>query len=179
MPGTSFCQQQLNWKRHKRVILSLGILGAWILLAETCADRQIAINTSPSVPPGIYLRSRSEPKVGNIVDFCIPAPGLAYVAGRSAYSGQNWYILKMIAAGPGDQVDATGDWLEINGKRVAPIFAQDADGRQLPRWREARVLGADEFFVFSDRIPNSFDSRYYGPIQREQIKAVRVSLVTW
>jgi type IV secretory pathway protease TraF len=52
-------------------------------------------------------------------------------------------------------------------------------GRSLPLWRDNRVLGPDEFFVFSDRIPNSFDSRCYGPIRRQQIDAVRKPWITW
>jgi type IV secretory pathway protease TraF len=41
------------------------------------------------------------------------------------------------------------------------------------------VLAHDEFFVFSNRIPNSFDSRCYGPLHRQQIEAVRRALMTW
>jgi len=48
----------------------------------------------------------------------------------------------------------------------------DIQGSLLPIWPDRRVLNADEFFVFSGRIPNSFDSRCYGPIQRTQIDAV-------
>jgi type IV secretory pathway protease TraF len=55
----------------------------------------------------------------------------------------------------------------------------DGDGHRLPIWRGSRVLGADEFFVFSDRIPNSFDSRCYGPIERGQVESVRQPLLTW
>jgi len=46
-------------------------------------------------------------------------------------------------------------------------------------WRGSRALGSDEFFVFSSRIPNSFDSRCYGPIDRSQIESVRAPLITW
>ena len=51
--------------------------------------------------------------------------------------------------------------------------ADDSAGRPLPAWRIRRVLGPDEFFVFSSRIANSFDSRCYGPITRKDIQAVR------
>jgi type IV secretory pathway protease TraF len=30
-------------------------------------------------------------------------------------------------------------------------------------------MGPDEIFVFSARAPNSFDSRYYGPIHRADV----------
>ena len=54
----------------------------------------------------------------------------------------------------------------------ARVLAQDSESRPLPRWRACRRLGEGEFFVFSNRIPNSFDSRYYGPVRREAIVGV-------
>ena len=44
--------------------------------------------------------------------------------------------------------------------------------RTLPVWRGCRALRRGEFFVFSNRIPNSFDSRYYGPVTQAQILGV-------
>jgi type IV secretory pathway protease TraF len=55
----------------------------------------------------------------------------------------------------------------------------DGHGRRLPLWRADRILHTGEFFVFSNRIPNSFDSRCYGPIRRQQIAAVRKAIVVW
>ena len=42
----------------------------------------------------------------------------------------------------------------------------------LPRWNGCRRLHNGEVFVFSDRIPNSFDSRYFGPVNRAEIVGV-------
>tara|TARA_R110000787_G_scaffold274905_2_gene383031 strand:+ start:10918 stop:11280 length:363 start_codon:yes stop_codon:yes gene_type:complete len=79
-------------------------------------------------------------------------------------------IIKQIAAGQGDRVCTTGpDGLAINGRAVAPIVQADRFGRQLPHWRACRTLRAGEYFVFSDRIPNSYDSRYYGPVRSTDI----------
>jgi conjugative transfer signal peptidase TraF len=162
-----------NWKIS---LIALGVMA----VTTMWANRQIVINTSPSVQPGLYVRSSEAPAVGAIVDFRIPAPAQPYVRVRTGNSGEDWYILKPIAAGPGDRIDTTGDWVIINGHRLAPMPpAEDGAGRPLPTWRESRVLGPDEFFVFSDRILNSFDSRCYGPIHRDQIEAVRRPLVTW
>jgi putative transposase len=48
----------------------------------------------------------------------------------------------------------------------AKVSTLDGFGNPLPLWIENRVLKADEFFVFSDRVFNSFDSRCYGPVIR-------------
>lgn len=160
--------------------LALAVSGLWAILPTLVGPRVIVINTSPSVAPGLYVRSAIEPAVGRIVDFRIPDRAKQYVQARTNQSGEDWYILKPIAAGPGDRVDTTGSSLFINGREMAPMPpAFDGAGRALPVWRENRLLGPDEFFVFSARIPNSFDSRCYGPITRREIASVRRPLITW
>ena len=167
--------------RSRRLLrLALGVMGMWAILPTLVGHRVVVINTSPSVAPGLYLWSANEPTVGQIIDFRIPDFASPYVQGRTGNNGGDWYILKPIAAGPGDRVDTTGEWLVINGHKLAPMPPPtDSSGRPLPVWRQSRVLGADEFFVFSDRIPNSFDSRCYGPIRRQHIETVRRALITW
>jgi len=162
----------------KRIVF--GFIAAWAILPTVVGRRVIVINTSPSVAPGLYLRSSKEPAVGKLVDFCIPPAARGYVLGRTGNNGNDWYILKPIIAGPEDQVDTLGDWLVINGKRIAPMPPrEDSARRPLPIWRACRRLADDEFFVFSDRIPNSFDSRCYGPIKLSMISAVRRAILTW
>ena len=165
------CNRRLLWSL---VLLSLFIATTWLL-----ANRQLVINTSPSVAPGIYISVDEKPAVGRIVDFRIPARAWPYIRQRTGHMGRNWYILKPIAAGPGDRVNTMGHWLYINGRKIAPIYTHDEKGRLLPHWRADCVLGPHEYFVYSSRIWNSFDSRYYGPIRQSQIAAVRVPLLTW
>ncbi len=167
-------------RSHRILRLALGLMGMWAILPTVVGQRVIVINTSPSVAPGLYVRCTSEPAVGQIVDFRIPCRAKQYVQARTGQNGEDWYILKPVAAGPGDRVDTTGTALVINGHAVASMPPEsDGAGRPLPIWRENRLLGPDEFFVASTRIPNSFDSRCYGPIRRQQIEAVRRALVTW
>jgi len=167
-------------RSHPVFAAGLGMTALLAVFSTLFADRQIVINTSPSVAPGFYIRSTASLKVGAIIDFRIPPAAQPYVFGRTGCAGSNWYILKPIAAGPGDEVDTTGSWLVINGRRLAPM-PPNADhlGNPLPLWHRNYVLGPGEFFVFSDRIRNSFDSRCYGPIRRDEIDAVRKPLLTW
>jgi conjugative transfer signal peptidase TraF len=154
---------------------------ALLFIATKIAGRRlIVINTSPSVAPGLYVRCGIEPAVGRIIDFRIPYSARHYVQGRTGQDAEDWYILKPIVAGPGDRVDTAGSSLVVNGRTIAPMPPDlDGAGRPLPVWRENRVLANDEFFVFSNLIPNSFDSRCYGPITRAEIVSVRRPLLTW
>jgi conjugative transfer signal peptidase TraF len=160
--------------------LSLSALGLLGVVSICFANRQIVIDTSPSVAPGLYVRSSAAPAVGQLVEFRIPASVRSYIRSRTGRDGQDWYILKPVAAGPGDRVDTTQGDLRINDRFIAPMPPmRDGFGNVLPRWTENRVLGHDEYFVFSDRVPNSFDSRCYGPVKRDEIESVRLSLITW
>ncbi len=170
-----------TWQRSKRILcfalLPLAVLG---VVSICFANRQIVINTSPSVTPGLYIRSNAVPAVGQLVEFRIPLSVRSYILSRSGHDGEDWYILKPVVARPGDLVDTTGGMLRINGKIVAPMPPiRDGFGNALPRWTQSRALGRDEYFVFSDRISNSFDSRCYGPVMRREIESVRRPLFTW
>jgi conjugative transfer signal peptidase TraF len=164
----------------RRLATAYLALIAFAALAVVFGDRQIVINTSPSVSPGLYVRTTAAPAVGQLIDFRIPAAAREYVRHRTGNDGQDWYIIKPIVAGPGDVVDTVGSNLLINGAIIGPMPpAIDAYGRALPRWSARRVLGSEEFFVYSGRIPNSFDSRCYGPVHRNEIAAVRRPILTW
>jgi conjugative transfer signal peptidase TraF len=131
----------------------------------------LLFNTTPSEPQGFYAASAAPIRVGTIVAFKAPAAAFPYAGRKLGYLRQT-SMLKAVAAGPGDQVCATTDRLVINGQDRAPIAAADGEGRALPRWKACRRLGADELFVFSARVPNSFDSRYFGPVSRSAVMGV-------
>jgi len=158
------------------MVAILVVAGA--LFCNVLLDRLIIFNASPSIALGFYIACDHEPGLGELVEFEL-APEFCGTLGSPNRSRRALRVLKPIAAGPGDHVDTTGDWLVINARCIAPIFTVDSEGRPLPIWRARRVLNPDEFFVFSSRVPNSFDSRYYGPIRRADIIAVRRPLWIW
>jgi len=78
-------------ERRRRILFCLAaILLLIAILPELGAHRFLVINTSPSVAPGLYLRSTMEPTVGQIVDFHIPYPAMHYVQGRTGKDGHDW-----------------------------------------------------------------------------------------
>jgi conjugative transfer signal peptidase TraF len=170
-----------KWQRAKRVLCVALFPLVVVGIVSTCfANRQVVINTSASVKPGVYIRSNATPAIGQLVEFRIPASVRSYIQSRTGHDGEDWYILKPVVAGPGDRVDTTGGVLRINDKVLAPMPPMlDGFGNALPCWTQSRVLERDEYFVFSDRISNSFDSRCYGPVTRSEIESVRRPLITW
>jgi type IV secretory pathway protease TraF len=81
--------------------------------------------------------------------------------------------MKPIVAGPGDHVCLhIPNGLYLNGARIAQVVMKDGAGRSLPLWHGCRRLRADEVFTLSTHAETSFDSRYYGPIERASILGV-------
>jgi len=122
------------------------------------------INTSPSEPKGLYVRSPLSPDVGRLVAFHVPPAGRAYVAAHMPQIGKGG-VLKALVGGPGSQLCADDGVLRLDGRALGPIHARDRAGRALPQWRGCRMLRPGEYAVFSGRITNSLDSRYYGPVR--------------
>lgn len=128
-------------------------------------------NATPSEPPGLYIGWAGRPTVGSLVAFRAPPAAFPY-ADLRLKELHRVPLLKGVAAGPGDTVCTTSGRLVINGHDRAPIAQADRQGRALPRWRGCRPLGAEELFAFSDRVPNSFDSRYFGPVAQSAVLGV-------
>ncbi len=149
------------------VLAALAIMGALAPIDR----RAILVNTTPSEPLGLYVRKSGLPGPGQLVSFPAPAAAFPYADRRLAYL-HRVPLLKAIIAGPGDRVCTLGDHLVVNGRTLGAIIDLDREGRPLPHWRDCRALRADELFAYSDRVPNSFDSRYFGPVPKASVIGV-------
>lgn len=135
---------------------------------------------TPSLPDGIYLRISDSPTVGKIVAFRVPDAAVSYQQSIGVTVDPGFLFMKPIIAGPDDHVcNRAGSVLALNGRVIATIAKADHIGRPLPKWKGCRRLGADDYFTFSNHVPNSFDSRYYGPIKATDILGVYRSLLTF
>ena len=151
------------------LLLAFGLLA--LLALASASGPWLLWNRTESEPVGLYGRTLQPPAIGRLIAFPAPAAAFPYADGRMAYL-RRVPILKQIAAAEGDLVCVRDGVLAINGRPTAPVYARDPRGRALPQWNGCRRLGVTEYFVYSDRIPNSFDSRYYGPVPGDQVLGV-------
>jgi type IV secretory pathway protease TraF len=107
------------------------------------------------------------PPPGALAVIRLPGPflTLAHVRG---YLPAGALLIKWVAGNTGDVVCRHGLIVTINGRTVAYARTADAVGRKLPRWSGCRRLKAAQVFVLSAE-PDSFDSRYFGPVDRRNI----------
>jgi conjugative transfer signal peptidase TraF len=163
---------------------TLGVLG---VLAALAHQTGVVINTTTSLPLGLYRTIEAPVARGAYVKFCPPQSAVFDEAARRGYlhagfcPGGYGPLLKRVLAVPGDRVQVAGDGVRIDGRLVplsAPMWA-DGSGRPMPRYVQDRVLATSELMLMSDVSPVSFDARYFGPLDRGQVQAVIEPLFTW
>ena len=176
--GADFAMANLNARvlsvahTPRVAIVGAAALGAFMLAQVANEHGALFLqNDSPSEPEGLYVRTNETPAVGRLVTFMAPPPAAAYV-GRRLPNLRRTPVLKVLSAGPGSLVCTTSKRLVIDGQAMAAVAARDRYGQPLPQWNGCRRLGTGEWFAYSDRVPNSFDSRYFGPIRTDQVIAV-------
>lgn len=140
------------------------------------------INTTKSIPIGLYWVTDAPATVGAYVMFCPPklqvfdeALHREYITAGLCPQGGYSYMMKKIVAAANDRVQVSGDGVTVNGA-LLPLSAPravDKWQRPMPRYQAAEyVLGNLEVLLMSDVSATSFDGRYFGPLQRSQIVAV-------
>ena len=156
---------------------SLIILGAALSVSGvfglmSAPQRPVILwNGTPSEPEGLYLLTSKAPAKGGIIAFHVPPAAFPYADRRLGFL-RTVPVLKTIAAAGGENVCLARGILSVDGRSRGGVARADFEGHVLPRWVECRALRRDEFFVFSDRVPNSFDSRYFGPVSRAEVVGV-------
>lgn len=124
-------------------------------------------NASESVPIGWYFVTKRRPKIGEIA-VIRPAEWVQIYASNRGYLPQEVLLLKPIFAAQSSIVCRFGPYIFVDGKHVAKATIMDKKHRLLPVWKGCTVLKHSQYFVLG-RHRDSFDSRYFGPIDRDQV----------
>ena len=160
-----------------RAVLALPVAG--VLLTVILA-LGLHVNLSASAPLGLYRTVVGRPTRGVWVVACV-SPQSAALARTRGYLGPGpcaggvQPVLKPVVAVAGDVVEIGPEAVTVNGQRLpsSSSAASDSLGRQLPHVAWGRyVVAADQIWLVSTRVPNSWDSRYLGPISTAQVWSV-------
>ena len=127
-------------------------------------------NPSQSAPLGWY---RVEPMEvisrGDLVVSNLPETA-SKLAIQRRYLASGIPVIKTVRALEGDMVCAVDGVLFINGTPTVRLLSADNRGRALPSpWTACRQLQPNEMLLLSDRTPDSFDGRYFGPVRESDI----------
>jgi len=157
----------------------IGVLLAGSLLAAILG-LGLHVNLSPSAPRGLYRSITGAPTRGAWVAACVNPEAATFgrargYLGAGSCVGGVQPVIKPVVALAGDVVELGPEAMVVNGQRLSGSSSSDVDslGQPLPHAVWGRhVVTADEFWLVSTRVPNSWDSRYLGPFSRLQVRAV-------
>src|SRR2546425_3907445 len=167
---------QVRCRRAYRRACGLAVVGVPLAGARIAAILGLGlhVNLSPSAPRGLYRAVTGTPLGGAWVAACVSPEAAALGRAR----GYVWSgpcvggvqpIVKPVVALAGDVVALGPEAVIVNGQRLPGRSSADVDslGPPLPHAVWGRhVVTADEFWLVSTRVPNSWASRYLGPSSR-------------
>ena len=142
--------------------LSLVVLSVVASLAMVAKSAGIVFNVTGSMPGTVYKLGHGEK--GSLVSFCSPIPHPSI--GHGSCPDGSMPLIKRVVGVAGDLVTATDAGMEINGQPVPNSRPLDLDtkGQALPHLRGSFTLKQGEIWAAGEH-PNSFDSRYFGPMK--------------
>lgn len=149
-------------------------LGVTCLLSMAVLLCLFVVNTTPSFPRGVYLKTYRTPYRGDLVLFCPPDTPLFHdalryhlVSSGICPSGLG-YLIKRVAAVEGDMVRISSSGVEVNGRKLENSKRQAAFCPTPLSPDIYHRLRSHEVLLMSPH-PLSFDSRYFGPLSDDCI----------
>jgi len=147
----------------------------------------LRLNTTTSMPRGLYRSIGGTVTTGAWVSVCLPSEiarfGVerSYLGAGSCPNGTE-PVLKVVAAVAGDVVQLTAAGVAVNGKLLAHSrpLERDRGGRELAAYSgDPRTLARGEIWLHSPFEVRSWDSRYFGPVSAACVTDVVAPLVTF
>jgi type IV secretory pathway protease TraF len=155
--------------KHKKIMLAMVTIGLVFLAVKPFVNPVPLLiwNASESVPIGWYFVAKRQPKIGEIA-VIKPDEWVQIYASLRGYLPQNVWLLKPIFAANPSIICRFGSHVFVNGRQVAKAKIADKMHRVLPVWKGCVGLSSRQYFVLGRR-HDSFDSRYFGPIEKGQV----------
>lgn len=144
-----------------------------VVVAMLCAAHHWFVwNTTPSLPIGLYLKTRRPPERGDTVLVCPPDLPVFHTALERRFLSPGLCpsgtgpLIKVIVAETGDHVRVTSEGVAVNGSLLPGSGRQAFGLGPVADWE--RDLPPSEVLLMTPH-PKSFDARYFGPLGRNTI----------
>ena len=151
--------KQLNLVPLYVTLLVLSAVATFAIVGKSFG---LVLNVTDSMPEMVYKIGHGEK--GSMASFCSPTSHASI--GRGSCPDGSMPLIKRVVGVAGDLVTATDAGIDINGQSVSNSRPLDLDtnGSALPHFRGSFRLKQGEFWAAGEH-PNSFDSRYFGPVK--------------
>ncbi|EKF57661.1 putative conjugal transfer protein TraF [Agrobacterium albertimagni AOL15] len=126
--------------------------------------KKLMWNVSASAPIGLYrVVPVDRIEVTDLAVVMLPDE-LARFLDERRYLPMDLPLLKRVLALGGTEVCRSGPDIIAYGMRYGQALERDTQGRPLPVWQGCRHVDEGEAFFMNWDAPDSFDSRYFGPL---------------
>ena len=195
MPN-SVTLRPMSSRKHQRAAIGLVAITA-VLAALRYSPWRLVWNSTPSEPRGLYLVHVTGPipvsrlPYGTLVQFHYRCPLIPARVTRGPLAGitrltcldrhvapypDGTPFIKRVEGKPGDMLTTYRGCMTIrrrNGtvRALGCALRRAPDGRPVPyhmHWNDTRI-SRGRFYAGSTRVPQSYDSRYFGLVKRQQI----------
>lgn len=164
----------------RRATLVAMLAGVALVVAPAWSrpDIRFLWNASASVPVGLYRIVPDGPV--HVTDLAVvrPPEGLAVFLDARGYLPRGLPLIKRVLALSGTEVCRSGADIIAYGSTYGQARARDTRGRPLPVWQGCRTLADGQAFLMNWDSPDSFDSRYFGPLPLSTVVGRAIPLWT-
>lgn len=133
------------------------------------------INTSESIPKGLYKVNGSIINKGNLILFCLDndkaelAVKRGYLQTGKCENGIS-PVGKKVIAKRGDHVKIDENGIEINGILIRNSKPKNADDKnRMLTYSKIDICLLEGEYIVSSEYEDSYDSRYFGIIRKDQV----------
>ncbi len=169
---------KIKLKQNWRLVVAVLVV---IMLLALMGIFHMRFNVTPSMPIGFYYQV-SHPgilKRGQTVEVCLPKiigeQGLqrGYLNKGSCAGGFEPVIKELIAI-PGDEIKINHEGIFVNKIFYrAPFIQLDMNGQPMSSYPIKSIKSTNQYWLYGANDPEySWDSRFYGGINRENIQGV-------
>ena len=167
-------KEETGLKNAQRFLIYLAILLVvlWILFFKIIGITHMPTeDMSPRIDAGdliVFYRLDRTPKFQDVVVFEKDIDG----------SGKKTMMIGPVMAVPGDTVDiSAGNHLVVNGNSIVEPMIYTLTPRREDRVAYPLTMGEEQYFILVDSRQDGMDSRYFGPVSKDEILGMVITLV--
>ncbi|MBN8888445.1 MAG: S26 family signal peptidase [Rudaea sp.] len=162
--------------------MAVGLVAAAFAADEAidASGHALVVNTSPSMPSGIYWIARGGASMqrGDVVQFAPPDGVRELIYGRG-WLPEGMPLLKTVGGLAGDVYCVRDGRFVVADADLGPVFTHDSQDLPVPQILGCRCVGEDEFLPVASTLDRSFDGRYFGAVPVRNVLGVGHALVTF
>ncbi len=130
---------------------------------------KLLYNPTESAPVGWYkIHSGQSIKIGDRVA-AYPPDWARTFGDERRYLPYRYPLIKSVWAVEGMEVCYQNGFISVPNYSDIPVFRQDSLGRDMPALAGCYTLGENEIFLASNEVDVSWDSRYFGPVVKDNV----------